>query len=60
MSEPVVKPETAKWPGEGGGESPSAPAPLTQAVLANAAARAAASNSRRHLAEYLRMRRKGG
>jgi hypothetical protein len=45
----------AKWPaGEGGGVG----APVTQAALANAAARASASQSRRELAEYLRLRRK--
>jgi hypothetical protein len=32
--------------------------PVTQAALLNAAARAAASNSRRDLVEYLRLRRK--
>ena len=46
-----------KWPGEqGGGVSP----PVTQAALLNAAARASASNSRRDLVEYLRLRRKAG
>ena len=44
-----------KWPsGEGGEVKP----PMTQAALMNAAARAAASNSRRDLVEYLRLRRK--
>jgi len=47
-----------KWPaGEGGGP---VTAPITSAVLANAAARAAASLSRRDLLEYLRLRRKAG
>jgi len=45
----------AKWPGGEGGE---VKAPVTQAALLNAAARAAASNSRRDLVEYLRLRRK--
>ena len=54
--EVVVKAEAGgKWPsGEAGGVS----APVTQAVLVNAAARAAASCSRRELMEYLRLRRK--
>jgi hypothetical protein len=43
------------WPApQGGGVSP----PMTQASLLNAAARASASNSRRDLIEYLRLRRK--
>ena len=47
----------AKWPeGQGGG---ALSAPVTAAVLANAAARAAASSSRRDLLEYQRLRRKG-
>jgi hypothetical protein len=52
-----TKNEGASWPaaGEGGGVAP----PITQAALANAAARAAASNARRDLVEYLRLRRKG-
>lgn len=55
MSEADVKQEPAKWPAsEAGSVSP----PLTQASLANAAARAMASNSRRDLVEYLRLRRK--
>ena len=45
----------AKWPGGEGGEVRP---PVTQAALMNAAARAAASNSRRDLVEYLRLRRK--
>ena len=45
------------WPG--GSAAPVSP-PLTQALLANACARAAASNSRRDLVEYLRLRRKAG
>jgi hypothetical protein len=46
----------ARWPaGEGRGVS----APVSEAALANAAARAAASASRRDLLEYLRLRRKG-
>ena len=43
------------WPAD---KAPSVDAPLTQAALSNAAARAAASNSRRDLVEYLRLRRK--
>ena len=44
-----------KWPAaEGGGVAP----PVTQAALLNAAARASASNSRRDLIAYLRLRRK--
>jgi hypothetical protein len=52
----VVKADGTKWPalGEPGPVSP----PVTQAALANAAARAAASNARRDLVEYLRLRRK--
>lgn len=46
----------AKWPGGGGA---GASAPVTEAALANAAARAAASGARRDLLEYLRLRRKG-
>jgi hypothetical protein len=47
--------EAPKWP-----TTPAAPVspPVTQAVLANAAARAAATNSRRDLITYLRLRRK--
>jgi hypothetical protein len=53
----VPKQEAAKWPAaEGPGTGIAAP--VTQAALANAAARAAASNSRRDLVEYLRLRRK--
>ena len=45
-----------KWPeGQAGG---AISAPVTAAALANAAARAAASSSRRDLLEYLRLRRK--
>jgi hypothetical protein len=57
----VAKTETgneapAKWPGgEGGG---AVNPPVSQALLANAAARAAASGARRELMEYLRLRRK--
>ena len=47
----------AKWPA---GEGKSVSAPVTEAALANAAARAAASSSRRDLLEYLRLRRKAG
>jgi hypothetical protein len=57
MSDAVVepKPDGPKWPSaEAGTVAP----PLTQAALANAAARASASNSRRDLVEYLRLRRK--
>ena len=51
----TATPAAANWPGESpGAVSP----PLTQAALLNAAARAAASNSRRDLVEYLRLRRK--
>ena len=62
MSEAVVENKSEpsasnKWPA--GGEQPVT-APVTQAALANAAARAAASASRRDLLEYLRLRRKGG
>jgi hypothetical protein len=57
MSDVAVdpKPEGPKWPSaEAGAITP----PITQAALANAAARASASNSRRDLVEYLRLRRK--
>ena len=57
MGEEQTKPDgQAKWPGgaEGGAVVP----PVTQAALLNAAARAAASNARRDLVEYLRLRRK--
>mgnify|MGYP001552249108 CR=1 FL=1 len=55
-SDPTVKPEGAKWPAtlDGGITMP----PVTQAMLENAAARALASNARRDLIEYLRLRRK--
>jgi hypothetical protein len=43
------------WPASG---PLAVEAPVTQASLANAAARAAASNSRRDLVAYLRLRRK--
>jgi len=43
------------WPGA---KEPTVNPPVTQAALCNAAARAAASNSRRDLVEYLRLRRK--
>lgn len=58
MSETEVPPksEAPKWPAP---EPVAAFAPpVTQATLANAAARAAATNSRRDLVEYLRLRRK--
>ncbi len=57
MSEAEVqaKLESPKWPQKESG--PVVP-PVTQAALANAAARAAATNSRRDLVEYLRLRRK--
>ncbi|HVX83676.1 MAG TPA: hypothetical protein VH253_02555 [Phycisphaerae bacterium] len=48
--------EPAKWPASG--ETAAVSPPLTQAALANAAARAMASNTRRDLMEYLRLRRK--
>ncbi len=54
MSE--VNKDDAKWPegtGAGGGEK----VPVSEALLANAAARAAASGSRKELVEYLRLRR---
>ena len=52
MSE--VNKDGAKWPeGGGGNEKP----PVSEAVLANAAARAAASGSRKELMAYLRLRR---
>ena len=57
MSEAHATGNGAKWPeGEG---TPAIQPPVTAAALANAAARAAASNSRRDLLEYLRLRRKG-
>jgi hypothetical protein len=50
--EPAASP---KWPApEQAGVAP----PITRATLANAAARAAATNSRRDLVDYLRLRRK--
>jgi hypothetical protein len=53
--------ESAKWPAaEGAGGAGAAAPPITAAALANAAARAAASLSRRDLLEYLRLRRKAG
>ena len=59
MSEAEVqaKPEPPKWPQE---EGKAVVPPVTHAALANAAARAAATNSRRDLVEYLRLRRKNG
>ncbi len=51
----VVKEQGDKWPAA---EGSAISAPVTQAALANAAARAAASNARRDLVEYLRLRRK--
>ena len=52
----VTVPEKAvSWPGS---NPPAVDPPLTQAALQNAAARAAASNSRRDLVAYLRLRRK--
>jgi hypothetical protein len=47
-----------KWPG-GTEPGTAAAAPVTRELLAQAAARAAASASRRDLLEYLRLRRKG-
>jgi hypothetical protein len=56
VASPVVPAaEAPKWPAQG--TAPVHP-PVTQAVLANAAARAAATNSRRDLVTYLRLRRK--
>jgi len=58
MGEDAVKVEASeggKWPAGGGG---AVSGPVTQAALLNAAARAAASCSRRDLMEYLRLRRK--
>ena len=61
MSEQVVtKPVeggdgAAKWPAA---EAGAVSAPVTAALLANAAARASASGARRDLMEYLRLRRK--
>jgi hypothetical protein len=60
MSEEVGKGKVeavagGKWPS---GEAGAVSAPVTQAALLNAAARAAASCSRRDLMEYLRLRRK--
>jgi hypothetical protein len=49
------KPEAPKWPTQ---EPPAVAPPVTLATLANAAARAAATNSRRDLVHYLRLRRK--
>jgi hypothetical protein len=49
------KPEAPKWPTQ---EPPAVPPPVTQATLAAAASRAAATNSRRDLVDYLRLRRK--
>jgi hypothetical protein len=45
----------AKWPADPGA---AISAPVTAAALANAAARAAASGTRRDLLDYLRLRRK--
>lgn len=45
-----------KWPEDAQGAAVAAP--VSQALLANAAARAAASGTRRELIEYLRLRRK--
>jgi hypothetical protein len=57
MSETQTGSESGvKWP-EGPGPQAVQP-PVSAALLANAAARAAASNSRRELLEYLRLRRK--
>ena len=57
MSErtPDSKADDPKWPA---GEGSAVSAPVTAAALANAAARAASSGSRRELLEYLRLRRK--
>ncbi len=57
MTEPDVKPDP-KWPASDASPASPPPPALTRALLENAAARAAASNSRRDLAEYLRLRRK--
>ena len=56
MSEESKPEGSAKWPA--GTEADVVTPPLTQAALQNAAARAAASNSRRDLIAYLRLRRK--
>jgi hypothetical protein len=57
--EQVSKEETPvqppKWPAP---ERPSVAPPITPVTLAGAAARAAATNSRRDLVDYLRLRRK--
>jgi hypothetical protein len=57
--EQVVKEETPvqtpKWPAP---EQPGVAPPITPVTLASAAARAAATNSRRDLVDYLRLRRK--
>lgn len=55
-SNKVEAPAGGKWPAGDAGSGISAP--VTQAALLNAAARAAASCSRRDLMEYLRLRRK--
>jgi hypothetical protein len=55
VQENKVEAGGGKWPAESGGE---VSAPVTAAVLANAAARAAASGAKRDLLEYLRLRRK--
>ncbi len=49
--------ESPKWP-EGTAEGGLVQPPVTQALLANAAARAAASGARHDLIDYLRLRRK--
>ena len=58
MTDITAKPEPPKWPADDTSPASPPPASLTQAALANAAARAAASNTRRDLVEYLRLRRR--
>ena len=56
--EQTAKEEVApalKWPAQ---EQPGVVPPVTHVTLASAAARAAATNSRRDLVDYLRLRRK--
>src|SRR5205809_588769 len=54
---PAAAPVAAQPPAWPGTAPVAAQPPVTQAALANAAARAAASNTRRDLVEYLRLRR---
>ena len=56
MSETTTDKAAAKWPEDQGGAAVAGP--VSQALLANAAARAAASGARRDLVEYMRLRRK--